>query len=120
MRQPGTLFFSLACRLASSTEFLMPLPVAVRSPERGTITPILTPSGAWRDPPPVSSSPPPAHAVARSRGRATTADHRQRRFEEPGMRQPPCSDPFGHFVTPGSLLRRSLGAVETADRLDVE
>ena len=85
MRQPGTLFFSLACRMASSTEFLMPLPVAVRSPESGTITPILTTLVRLRRSAAGFLLVPPPHAVASKSGKATMADHRQRRFADTGM-----------------------------------
>src|SRR4051794_24596202 len=93
MRQPGTLFFSLAWRMARSTELRIPVPVAVRSPESGAMTPILTTLVAW--PAPVSFLSLLPHPAATSSGRSTTTDPRQRRLVDPAIPTPSISSRSG-------------------------
>src|SRR3954454_23435478 len=86
IRQPGTLFLALAWLMARSTEFLIPVPVAVRSPDRGAMTPIFTTLVApWAPPVPVLSFLLPPQATASSRGSTTMADHLRRRLHDPGI-----------------------------------
>jgi hypothetical protein len=68
----------------------MPVPVAVRSPDKGAMTPIFTTLADWAPPPAVL--PPvvvsflsPPQETASSNGSTTTADLRQRGLDETGI-----------------------------------